>query len=284
MHLPDYNLEELAFAFRCYVYFRWHTFYRQSIAELKRLTPEALQAIHPEIHVLELNATETEMGLLVSLPPCESISVVASKLKGAASKTIRELQGHSAPAKTLGGGYFAATTGGNTTPELENYLAHQESHHGYDHRANSPVLTRTWDLSDADRGALQTAHAVTLLNWHVVLATWNRQGVFTRKAAEEVCECWKRHSPNWRIRLRKATVLPDHVHIAMWSHPTAAPGRVALDLMATSQDLMRERFEPLVVQAGIYRLWKPGAYVGSYGDIAKDRVRNYLRRWEDVAR
>lgn len=68
------------------------------------------------------------------MAPCESISVAASKLKGAASKTIRELQGHSAPVKTLGGGYFAATTGGNTTPELESYLAHQETHHGYDQR------------------------------------------------------------------------------------------------------------------------------------------------------
>jgi len=54
------------------------------------------QAIHPEIHILELSATETEMGLLVSLAPCESICGDASKLKGAASKTIRELQGHSA--------------------------------------------------------------------------------------------------------------------------------------------------------------------------------------------
>jgi len=218
------------------------------------------------------------------LAPCESISVAASKLKGAASKTIRELQGHSAPVKTLGGGYFAATTGGNTTPELESYLAHQETHHGYDQRANSPVFTRTWDLSDADRAELQTTHAVTLLNWHVVLATWDRQGVFTRNAAEEVCECWERHVPDWRIRLRKVTVLPDHVHIAMWSHPTVAPGRVALELMATSQELMRQRFEPLVVQAGIPRLWKPGAYVGSYGDITKEHVRNYLRRWAvDVA-
>jgi REP element-mobilizing transposase RayT len=110
------------------------------------------------------------------------------------------------------------------------------------------------------------------------------QGVFTRNAAEEVCECWEGHMPDWRIRLRKVTVLPDHVHIAMCSHPTVAPGRVALELMATSQQLMRERFEPLVVQTGIPRLWKPGAYLGSYGDIAKEHVRNYLRRWADKAK
>jgi hypothetical protein len=33
------------------------------------------------------------------------------------------------------------------------------------------------------------------------------------------------------------------------------------------------------------RLWKPGAYVGSYGDITKEHVRDYLRRWDgDVGR
>ena len=216
-------------------------------------------------HVLELTASQTEMGMLVSLAPCESVSVAASKLKGAASQTIRKLQGLSDPVKTLGGGYFAATTGSNTTPELEGYLARQESHHGYDQHVNSPSFTQTWELSEADRAELQTAHAVTVLQWHLVLATWNRQGVFTRKAAEEVCRCWERHARDWRIRLRKVSFLPDHVHLAVWSHPTTAPGRVALELMSTSQELVREQFEPLVVQAGIPRVWKPGAYVGSYG-------------------
>jgi REP element-mobilizing transposase RayT len=218
----------------------------------------------------------------VSLGPSESVSFAASKLKGAVSKTIRELrelQGQSAPAKTLGGGYFAATTGANTSPELEQYLTQQESHHGYDTRINSPVWIRTWPLSDTDRATLQTAHAETVLQWHLVLSTWNRQGVFTQQAAEAVCKCWEEHLPDWRVRLRKVSCLPDHLHLAIWSHPTVAPGRMALDLLNTSQELMRQQFEPLVVQAGSPRLWKPGAYVGSYGDISKDHVRNYLRRW-----
>ncbi len=39
--------------------------------------------------------------------------------------------------------------------------------------------------------------------------------------------------------------------------------------MATSQDVMYQRPESLIVQAAIPRLGKPGVYVGSYGDITK---------------
>jgi REP element-mobilizing transposase RayT len=51
-------------------------------------------------------------------------------------------------------------------------------------------------------------------------------------------------------------------------------------MLNESQGLVRERFDPLVVEAGIPQLWKPGAYVGSFGDITKDHVRNYLRQWD----
>jgi hypothetical protein len=74
MFLPAYTLEDLAFSFRCYVYFRWHTFRREPMAALKRLAPDQLQAIHPEIHILELTTSDTELALLVSLKPTESPS------------------------------------------------------------------------------------------------------------------------------------------------------------------------------------------------------------------
>ncbi len=46
---------------------------------------------------------------------------------------------------------------------------------------------------------------------------------------------------------------------------------------------MGDKFDGLLIRAGVPRLWKPGAYVGSYGDISKDHVRNYLRKWGRAA-
>ena len=280
MFLPPYTLDELTFAFRCYVYYRWHTYRRRSLPVLRQLCTRLLEAEHPEIHVLELTASDIDIAVIASLRPADSVSTAASKLKGAASKTIRQLQGLSDPTRTLGGGYFAATTGANTSDELDRYLDRQGEHHGYDQRVNPPVWVQAWPLSDDDRSALQTSHAVTVLSWHLVISTWNRQGVFTREAGQALCESWKRHSGEWRVRLRKVSVVPDHIHIAVWSHPTLAPGELVVRMLNTSQELIRDQFDHLLIRAAVPRLWKPGAYVGSYGDISKDHVRNYLRKWD----
>jgi putative transposase len=280
MFLPRYVLDEIHFSFRCYVYFRWHTYRRRPMPALKRLTPGHLEAVHPDIHVLELNASDTDMALLASLRPTESVSGAAGKLKGAASKVLRQLEGGNELARILGGGYFAATIGTNTTDELDHYLDRQGEHHGYHERTDPPVFVRTWPFLEADRSALQTPHAVTLLRWHIVFSTWNRQGVFSREAGEAVGECWERHSDQWRIRLLKISVVPDHVHVAISSHPTVAPAEVIVSMLNASQELVQNHYDSFLIKASIPRLWKPGAYVGSFGDLTKDHIRNYLRDWE----
>jgi REP element-mobilizing transposase RayT len=280
MFLPAYTPDELAFSFRCYVYFRWHTYRRQSLPALKQLTPQQFEAAHPEIHILELTASETEIALLASLHFTESVSTAASKLKGSASKAIRQVLGLGVPFRSLGGGYFAGTVGDNTSEQLDRYLERQGEHHGYDQQVRPPVWVQTWALTEADYAALQTAHAVTVLRWHLVISTWNHQGVFTRSAGQALCGCWERHNEDWRVRLQKVSVLPDHIHIAVWTHPTVVPGTLALQLLNTSQELIRDRYDGLLIEAGVPRLWKPGAYVGSYGDVTKAHVRNYLRKWE----
>src|SRR3972149_3959651 len=132
MHLPSYSLEESNFAYRCYVYFRWHTYRRRPVTTLKLLTPSQLEAIHPKVHILELTASETDMALLASLQPLESVSAAAGKLKGASSKLVREMTARTESERTLGAGYFAAITGANNSDQLDLYLDRQAAHHGYD--------------------------------------------------------------------------------------------------------------------------------------------------------
>jgi REP element-mobilizing transposase RayT len=279
MLIEPYELDELSFAYRCYVYFRWHTYRRRSLAELDQLTCEQLQAVYPDIHLLELATADPEIGLMASLRPSESVSTAASKLKGAGSKTLRHLQGLTEPTRILAGGYFAATVGDNTSDELDGYLERQSSHHGYESQVNPPVWVQKWQLDEEDRAALQTAHAATVLHWHLVLATWNRQGVFTRPAAQELAEFWAQDESLGRIRLQKVSFVPDHVHIAVWAHPTVVPAELAVKLLNTSQELIASKYPHLLIEAKVPRMWKPSAYLGSYGDIRKANVRNYLRNW-----
>jgi REP element-mobilizing transposase RayT len=279
MHLQPYTLDELRFAYCCHVYYRWHTYYRRPLPTLRALTKEHLMAEHPEVHILNFDASDQELVLLASIRPSDSVSSVASKLKGATSKTLRRLMNLDRSEKLLGGGYFACTTGANTAADIDRYLENQSQHHGYDRSVNPPVWTHTWPTESADEFALQAHHSFTRLRWHIVLSTWNRNGTFTRAAAEAVTRHWETLVDSQGIEFLKVSWVADHVHVAIRSHPAVVPEKMVLVLLNASQELMAERFESLLIHTGNPRLWKPGGYVGTYGDLANTEIQAYLRRW-----
>jgi len=280
MHLPPYLSGELDFAYVCHVYYRWHTYCCHPLPKLRELTQEHLTAGHPEIHVLNLELSDLEVALLASLRPSESVASAASKLKGAASKSLRQLMNLDRPQKLLGGGYFACTAGPSTSEELDRYLDDQAAHHGYSGQVNPPVYVQTWPLSEADEQALQANHSVTHIRWHLVFSTWDRKGTFTRPAAQAVTERWQSLAPGERIRLIKVSWVADHVHLALASHPLVVPANVVAVLLNAAQDVMREQFDTLLIETGNPRLWKPGGYVGTYGDLANTQIQAYLRAWQ----
>lgn len=282
MLLPPYSIEELEFAYCYHVYLRWHTYRRRPVAHLHQLSAAELQALHPEIHLLELECSDVEIALLASLKPSETVSAAARKLKGAASKCLRKLLGPSAPQRILGGGYFAQTAGSSRGEVLDRYLDTQSEHHGYT-QPNPPVFVRTWPVSDAEEPDLQASHSYSLVHYHLSLATCKRRGVFVTTAAESVTDCWEALCPELGIRLRKVAFLADHVHIAVRSRPTVAPSQLALRLLNAAQDVIKADFDDLLVKARIPRLWMPSAYIATYGELASDQVRAYLRRWREAS-
>lgn len=74
--------------------------------------------------------------------------------------------------------------------------------------------------------------------------------------------------------------MPDHVHLAVRTHPSLSPAMVVVALMNASQELMWNGFADAVIQAGAERLWQPSAYIGSYGDLVSPKLAAYVRKWE----
>jgi REP element-mobilizing transposase RayT len=279
VNLSRYALDELNFAYRCYIYYRWHTYRSRPNPDVVKIGASQIETVHSDVHILELTSSETEMALMASIQPHESVSTAASKLKGASSKLVRELRSGGQSERTWGAGYFAATTGANTSDDVKRYLDSQAAHHGYDRFTEPPVWVQDWKLTETDRLSLQTKHALVISRWHIVLSTWNRASVFTAGAAQAICENWAACAATWRVRFEKVSAVPDHMHAAVWLHPTVAPAQLIVEMMNSSQDLMQNRYARLLIDAGQPRLWKPGAYVGSFGDINKVHIRNYLREW-----
>ena len=281
MHIEPYHLEELKFAYCCQVYYRWHTHRRKPIRAFSTITSKQIEAERPQVHILnlEINSNDTELGLLASLQPTDSIAIGASKIKGGVSKILTQQIGEET--KKLATGYFAATTGRRASVELHKYLDRQSKHHGYDGRANSPVYVRTWPNGDRDPERLRANHSRSIVQWHLVLATWNRKGTFSKRAACAVVDRWEELSGELRFLFRKVSFLPDHVHLAMRAHPAVVPADLVLMFLNSSQEIMKDRFDELLIRTGSPRVWKPSAYIGTYGDLANSQVQAYLRNWQN---
>ncbi len=121
-------------------------------------------------------------------------------------------------------------------------------------------------------------YAVTSLKFHIVLATWKRQGVFTAEVARAIDAHWRDQQARLRVVFDKF-FLPDHVHIAVEVHPTASPARLVTELMNASQVFAFENFPENVARAKVERLWQPSAHIGSFGDLTTAATKSYIDRW-----
>lgn len=282
MLIHPYRLEELQFAYCYRIYLRSRTHQGQCRPALGKLSQDLLDGMARsfDIHVLESTSSETEVLLLVSLRPEETVSGCASKLKGQISKWLRESLQLRNPTHLLSRGYFACTTGKSAPEAIERYLNEQSEHHGYAQRQVPPVFVGSYDVTSADERPLQANHAYTHLQFHLVLATWRRKGVFGSEEAEAVAHCWQCLGRKNGFLLRKVSFVPDHVHVALRVHPTVSPANLVVVLMNAAQEIVFERFGDSVIRARVERLWQPSAYLGSYGELTSPAVRQYIRNWE----
>jgi REP element-mobilizing transposase RayT len=277
----DYEPDQLRFAYCYHAYLRWCTHALRPWPPLAALDVATLHALAERfaIRVLEGEGRPTEVRVLVSLRPGETIAGCASKLKGQTSKWLRQAPGHDRPMNLLSKGYFACTAGKSEPAQVDRYLSGQGDHHGYSARPLPPVWVESAEPTAALEARLRANHAWTVLRFHLVLATWQRRGVFGTAEARAVADGWRALQLRERFALLKVSFVPDHVHLAVRTHPSVAPAQLVAVLMNAGQKLLWERFPEAAIQARVERLWQPSAYVGSFGDLATPKIQHYLRNW-----
>ncbi len=282
MLIKPYHLDELKFAWCYRVYFRWRTHRASAQPTLAQLNGETLDSmLQPyDVNILEASANKTDVKVLASVLPTETVAGCVSKTKGRVSKWLREELALPGPQKLLSRGYFASTTGKSSAQAIHEYLESQGEHHGYMSRPRPPVVVKSDPLTPEDEQRLRANHAVTMLRFHVVVCAWRRKGVFSRPAAEAVAEHWRGLQGEYRMTIEKVSFVPDHVHLALHVHPSLAPAKIVVALMNASQKLMWNDFADSVVCAAVERLWQPSAYIGSYWDLESAKIASYVRTWE----
>lgn len=276
MRLVPYTSDELAFAYVYHVYLRWQTHRRHQVSALAELDATVLDQLASPygIHLLACEAMPTESRILISLRPNEAVATAVSKLKGQTAKWVNERSGG-----RLARGYFGCTSGKSASAAIEAYLAAQSHHHGYSQRLLPPVFVKTFERPMGDETRLESPHAKTLLRFHIVLTTWWRRGTFRAESGQAVSERWRTLEESERFALLKVSCLPDHVHLAVRTHPSVVPGELVAALMNAAQEVVWERFADDAIPARAERLFQPSAYLSSFGDLATPQIEAYLRAW-----
>lgn len=278
MKLYTYQPHELHFAFCYRVYFSWRTHRGKSVPILKELQRAALDVLlNPyNVRVLVSATNDTDLRCIVSLQPIETISACSSKLKGRVSKWLRD--GLNLPNTTplLSKGYFACTTGKARSKSIERYLSLQSEHHDYSKRPLPPIFVDQYRLTDRDEARVSPKHAVVIAKFHLVFSTSGRRGILGSQRGQRIADKWRHIQQDLRIALIKVSFVPDHVHIAVRSHPSMSPASIAAVLMNSAQEVLKEE----LIQAGVDRLWMNSAYIGAYGDLSSPQMRKFIENWE----
>jgi REP element-mobilizing transposase RayT len=282
MKLYNYQPHEIHFAFCYRVYFAWRTYRGQPISPLAKLKRDTFNdLLRPyNVRVLESETNETDLRCIVSLRPIETISACASKLKGRVSKWLREELLLPDAELMLSRGYFACTTGKTRTRFVDRYLSLQAEHHGYSRRILPPVFVEQYPLTDKDNDRIAPNHAVVIARFHLVFSTTGRRGLMGSQQGRRIAREWLKVQKEIRLALVKVSFVPDHVHVALRSHPAVSPAAIAAVLMNSAQAVMERE----LIEAGVDRLWMNSAYVGAYGDLADAQIRKFLKKLGDKER
>jgi REP element-mobilizing transposase RayT len=277
MKLYTYDPHELHFAFCYRVYFSCRTYRGKPIpllAELQRIALAGLLHSY-NIRVLVCATNETDLRCIVSLQPIETISACAGKLKGRVSKWLHDELSRTSATPLLSKGYFACTAGKARSKTIERYLSLQSEHHGYSKRALPPIFVAQYPLSEKDEARISPKHAVVIAKFHLVFSTSGRRGIIGSRQGQRIADKWREVQEALRIALIKVSFVPDHVHIAVRSHPSISPASIAAVLMNSAQEVMKDE----LIHAGVNRLWMNSAYIGAYGDFSSPQMRKFIEAW-----
>jgi len=173
-------------------------------------------------------------------------------------------------------GFLAKSVGRMRIGAVGKYLEQQSRHHGYDSRVLPPV----YRYRGSQPVALQAKHASFDLNHHVVLATCQRQGVFTSNLGRALSDYWLRVAAKRGFAIDQISVVPDHVHLLVRIVPKMSIEECALLLMNNGQHFIGKNYPQVLIDADIDQLWEASAYAGTCGEFTTALFKAWLSKSE----
>ena len=268
MLLPPFTSLSWAYQLHYYLCFRTHRRHPLSPSSIDKL-PAILAEICGQHHygLLECRVQPDRVNTVISLQPAQPIAKVMQTIK---ANTAREIAKAS---PVWARGYLARSVGRMRIEAVRLYLEQQAKHHGYDSRVLPPV----YRFRVAQSRPLEAAHTAFELNHHLVFATRQRKGVFTRDLAHALSDYWLRVAATRGFAVDQLSFVPDHVHLLVRIVPKTSIEECALSLLNNGQHFVGMNYPQLLVQTGMEQLWEPSSYAGTCGEVTTALLKSWLR-------
>jgi REP-associated tyrosine transposase len=271
---PHFTALEAAYQLHYYLWFKTHYLQpilsdqpKQELAD----TVLANTCSREQLHLLESDIKDTQLRLLLSLKPSQTISEVVRKLKGNLQHQSRKA--FDVP-KLFGKGYFARSSGRINLEAARNYVEQQAAHHGYQGTWTKPLKFRNPDFKSP---AFAFEHCAAILNYHLVLVTQNRIPVFDEVIAPRLFDYLMEIGSKYTFAIDRIGLLPDHMHLIIEGIPSISVEEYVLAIMNSTHNWMMENYWGVLKETGAWDVWRPSYYAGTVGEYTTAQISNFLR-------
>lgn len=231
----------------------WPSDTRFSAAPLPGLIEAVAEALKKDALGLESHAWgPDELHLTVAASPETSPVKVAQRIKGRLDHAMRKRNAGVPFSRKVA----LRAVGHNRTPVVEQYVRNQLEHVDLaDPRyrktlaavaVNDPAV----DLSEP----AWSSHGRYWYNLHLVFVVASRYRIGERGFLERLRERVLDVSGDQECSLKRVSIMPDHMHVALRGNPKLSPSEIAVGLQEATADV-----------AGC-RLWQDEFYVGTFGE------------------
>jgi REP element-mobilizing transposase RayT len=234
-----------------------------------RLDQELIESISPlweqdGIRQLESEVTAKQVQIIFSTKPHVSPVLLASRAKGRLQYALRQCGETTSPFRR---NYAIRSVGENRTADIETYLKNQvEKERFIDPRFTETMQAFTVRNHEIDLAEPTTsAKAHYWYNLHLVLVTAERYRVVDEERLMTIRDTCFRIAAKKGYKLPIASVMPDHIHLALRGVPDASPEEIALAFQNN-----------LAYALGQIAIWKETYYAGTFGEYDMGAVRAAL--------
>jgi putative transposase len=117
------------------------------------------------------------------------------------------------------------------------------------------------------------SHSAFNIYYHIVFCPKRRKPVLVGDIAKHAKDIIHETCKKININVENLSVMPDHIHVFVNSHPGISPHSVVKRLKGATSNILR-KFYPQLLK--LPALWSNSYYIGTIGAVSESIIKTYI--------